>query len=114
MNLPTNQKRAIAKFTTNITKFHAASVKLRSGLDMAHSDLLVMAGKCASAVMMVENVWINVPPDKHDGCIAADTPLIHQPATTTGSSCLLSMLLVMVTMGVRLYPVILGAVPLSP
>jgi muramidase (phage lysozyme) len=56
-------------------------VELRSGLDMAHSNLLVMAGKCASAVMMVENVWTNVPPGKHDGCIAANTPLIQQPAT---------------------------------
>jgi hypothetical protein len=30
---------------------------------------------------MVENVWTNVPPDKHDGCSAANTPLIQQPAT---------------------------------
>jgi hypothetical protein len=48
MNLPTNQKRAIARFTTNITKFHAGSVKLSSGLDMPHSDLLVMVGKMCS------------------------------------------------------------------
>jgi hypothetical protein len=33
---------------------------------------------------------------------------------TTGSSCLLSMLLVMVMVVVRLYPVILGVALLSP
>jgi hypothetical protein len=70
--------------------------------------------KCAAAVKMVENVWTSVPPDKHDGCIAANTPLIHNLRPTTGSSCLLSMLLVMVMMVVRLYPVILGVAPLSP
>lgn len=48
MNLSTNHKRMIARFITDITKFHAASVKLSSGLDMAYSDLLVMARKMCS------------------------------------------------------------------
>jgi hypothetical protein len=81
MKLSTNHDRTIARFITDITKFLAASVKLSSGLDMAHSDLLVMAGKSAPAVTIVENVWTNVPPISMTAALAGSRPLIQQPAT---------------------------------